>query len=68
MTTLVPIRMRSVRAPRAPSQAKEKGACPPVWRQGWKWSLTITLSKPQRSAWTPNSSSSWGPNCSADAL
>jgi hypothetical protein len=68
VTTLVPSSTRSVRAPRAASQENEKGACPPVWRQGWKWSLTITLSKPQRSACSPNASSSRGPNCSADAL
>ena len=46
MSTLVPITMREVVAPSAPSQASENGAWPPVCRQGWKWSLTKTESKP----------------------
>ena len=68
MRTLVPIVTRSVRIARAPSQAKQLGAWPSVLRHGWKWSLTKTLSKPARSAWIANASSSRGPNCSADAL
>ena len=36
VSTLVPMTMRSVRAPSAPSHVSENGACPPVCRQGWK--------------------------------
>src|SRR3954470_18028897 len=62
------MRMRFVLAPSAPSQANENGACPPVSRHGWKWSLMIALSNPSSSARTPYRSSSCGPNCSADAF
>jgi hypothetical protein len=64
----VPICTRDVRSPTAAIQANENGACPPVWRHGWKWSETQTLSRPTSSARTPYSTSSRGPNCSADAL
>src|SRR5690606_33160648 len=47
---------------------KENGACPPSWRHGWKWSLTVTDSMPCASAATAISTSSRGSNCSADAL
>ena len=66
--TDVPSRTRSVRSPTAASQDIENGAWPPVWRQGWKWSEIITLSRPTCSAWTANSTSSRGLNCSAEAL
>jgi hypothetical protein len=39
-----------------------------VWRHGWKWSETATTSRSNYAADTERSSSSWGPNCSADAL
>ena len=52
----------------APSQGSAAGEWPPLWRHGWKWSETATISKPARSAWTAYSRSSGGPNCSADAL
>ena len=68
MSTLVPMYTRSVRAPSAPIHGSTAGECPPWWRQGWKWSETATASKPWASACTENSSSSVGPNCSADAL
>src|SRR5438309_11734178 len=60
--------MREVRAPSAPSQTSEDGACPSVCFQGWKWSLMKTESNPACSAAQPKSSSCPGPNCSADAL
>src|SRR5947209_3160207 len=60
--------MRLVLAPTAPSHDSENGACPPVWRHGWKWSLIHTESSPAFSARTAYSSSSLGANCSADAL
>ena len=66
--TDVPIRIRSVRSPTAVIQASENGAWPPLCRHGWKWSLTVTLSKPCCSAITPISTSSRGANCSADAF
>src|SRR5665647_3110594 len=66
--TDVPSRTRSVRSPTAASHAMENGAWPPVWRQGWKWSEIITLSRPTCSACTANSTSSRGLNCSAEAL
>jgi len=50
------------------SHAVANGACPSEWRHGWKWSLTKTLSKPFASAAMAKSSSSRGPNCSAEAL
>src|SRR5215831_15484629 len=59
---------RLVRAPSAPSQASEFGACPSVCFHGWKWSLTKTESNPTSSARHEKSSNSRGPNCSADAL
>ncbi len=59
---------RLVRAPSAPSQAIDEGACPPVCFHGWKWSLMNTELKPTSSAVQENASSSFGPNCSADAL
>src|SRR5262245_26989835 len=62
------MRIFFVLAPSAPSHAKENGACPPVSRQGWKWSLTTALSKPSCSARIPYFSRSCGPNCSADAF
>lgn len=68
VSTLVPSTTRSVRSPTAAIHAKENGACPPWCRQGWKWSLTITLSSPTCSASTEYSTRSRGPNCSADAL
>ena len=57
-----------VEAAAAPSQAMALGACPSVCRQGWKWSLVQTDSKPWRSAAMAKSSSRRGPNCSAEAL
>jgi len=36
----------------APSHANAKGACPPVSRHGWEWSLMAMLSKPSSSAST----------------
>lgn len=68
VSTEVPSRMVLVRSPTAASQASENGACPPVCRQGWKWSLTVAVSKPCPSAATAISTSSRGPNCSAEAL
>src|SRR5215469_3220768 len=59
---------RLVRAPSAPSQASADGAWPSVCFHGWKWSLTKTESKPSSSARHENASSSFGPNCSAEAL
>src|ERR1700733_6399562 len=59
---------RLVRSPTAVIQASENGACPPSWRHGWKWSLTVALSMPCASAATASSTSSRGANCSADAL
>src|SRR5438105_8369939 len=59
---------RLVLAPSAPSQASEFGAWPSVCFHGWKWSLTNTESNPTSSARREKSSSSRGPNCSADAL
>src|SRR5436309_13286083 len=60
--------MRFVLAPSAPSQASEFGAWPSVCFHGWKWSLTKIESKPTSSARQEKSSSSRGPNCSAEAL
>ncbi len=68
VSTLVPTSTRSVLATSAPSQGSAAGACPPVCRQGWRWSLTNTESNPARSASTEKSISSRGANCSADAL
>ncbi len=68
MRTLVPITTRSVAWASAPSQTSALGACPPSWRHGWKWSETATMSSPTFSASIEKSSSSRGPNCSADAL
>ncbi len=48
--TLVPIRARLVVAASAPSHGSAAGACPPVWRKGWKWSDTAMLSNPASSA------------------
>ena len=48
--TLVPIVTRLVAAAAAPSQTSAFGAWPSVWRQGWKWSLVQTESKPDCSA------------------
>ena len=48
--TLVPIRTRVVVAASAPSHGRAAGAWPPVWRNGWKWSETATLSNPASSA------------------
>ena len=59
---------RSVALPSAPSHTSAFGAWPVLWRHGWKWSDTATVSKPSPSAWREYSSSSRGPNCSADAL
>jgi len=58
----------AVRWPAAPSQGRAPGEWPPWWRQGWKWSEIATISSPAASARTAKSSSSEGPNCSADAL
>ena len=68
VSTLVPSSTRSVRSPTAAIQASANGACPPVCRHGRKWSDTDTLSSPTCSARTAYSTSSRGPNCSADAL
>src|SRR3981189_445784 len=68
VSTEVPRMSRSVRSPTAVIQASENGACPPSWRHGWKWSLTVALSMPCASAATASSTSSGGANCSADAL
>ena len=68
VSTLVPIRARRLVTVSAPSQGSAAGACPPVCRNGWKWSEMATLSKPTRSAASAYSSSSRGPNCSAEAL
>ena len=68
MSTLVPSRAVLVRSPAAPSHGRAAGECPPWWRHGWKWSDSATISSPARSASTLKSSSSEGPNCSADAL
>src|SRR5579875_3545882 len=57
-----------VRSPVAPSQGRTLGACPPRWRQGWKWSETAIVSRPTRSACCAYSTSFRGPNCSAEAL
>ncbi|OOK68707.1 hypothetical protein BZL30_7235 [Mycobacterium kansasii] len=46
MSTEVPSSTRLVRSPTAVIQDNENGACPPLWRQGWKWSLTVALSMP----------------------
>ena len=68
VSTLVPSVARSLRWPAAASQAIAAGACPPWWRQGWKWSDTPIISSPTCSACREYSSSSTGPNCSAEAL
>ena len=52
----------------APSHGRAAGACPPVCRNGWKWSETATLSNPASSARRAYPSSSEAGNCSADAL
>ena len=66
--TLVPIRTRLRARASAPSQGSAAGACPPVWRNGWKWSESATLSKPYRSACERVVEQLPGPNCSAEAL
>src|ERR1700722_4183102 len=66
--TEVPSTILWVRSPTAVIQASENGACPPLCRHGWKWSLTVALSMPCSSAATASSTSSRGANCSADAL
>src|ERR671910_3211007 len=66
--TLVPILIVDVRSPTAAIQVSENGAWPPSCRQGWKWSLVNTDSKPLASAATAISTSSRGANCSAEAL
>ncbi len=68
MSTDVPSWIREVRSPTAVIQANADGAWPPSWRQGRKWSETTALSSPTSSARTAYSTSSRGPNCSADAL
>src|SRR2546421_3970235 len=68
VSTEVPSSIRSVRSPTAVIHVSENGACPPLCRQGWKWSLTVALSIPWASAATASSTSSRGANCSADAL
>ena len=68
VSTLVPRITRSVAWAAAPSQTRALGAWPSVCRQGWKWSLVQTESKPARSAAIARSSSRRGGNCSADAL
>ena len=50
VSTLVPIRTRRLAPASAPSQGSAAGACPPVCRNGWKWSEMATLSNPTRSA------------------
>src|SRR4029077_1530736 len=67
-STEVPREILFVRSPTAVIQASENGACPPLCRHGWKWSLTVALSMPCASAATASSTSSRGANCSADAL
>ena len=59
---------RLVACDAAPSQTSAFGAWPSVWRQGWKWSLVQTESKPACSAATARSSRRCGGNCSAEAL
>ena len=66
--TLVPIDAWHVRSTSAPIQAKENGEWPPVCRNGWKWSEIAIVSQPCASAWTANSRSSRGANCSLEAL
>ncbi len=68
VSTDVPRTTRSVRAATKPSHASALGACPPVSRHGWKWSLIVTESSPTSSANTAYAASSPGANCSADAL
>ena len=46
VSTLVPSRAPSAVAASAPSQVIAAGACPPLWRQGWKWSETAIVSSP----------------------
>ena len=61
--TPVPIGMRSVACPMAPSSVHAW----PEWpgsHHGWKWSLTLRASKPARSAATAWGTSSLGANCS----
>lgn len=66
--TEVPRVIRSVRAATWPSQMSTLGAWPPSIRHGWKWSDTVTESRPSSSASTAYAVSSPGSNCSADAL
>ena len=68
VSTLVPRVTRSVAWAAAPSQTRALGAWPSVCRQGWKWSLVQTESKPARSAAIARSRRRRGGNCSADAL
>ncbi len=53
VSTEVPMTMRSVFAPSAPSQAIAAGACPSVCFHGCRWSEMNTDSKPACSARTP---------------
>ena len=48
VSTEVPSSARLVRWPRAPNQGRTAGLCPPVCRQGWKWSETATPIEPER--------------------
>ena len=57
-----------MRSPTAVIHAIAEGAWPPSCRHGRKWSDTTALSSPTSSARTAYSTSSRGPNCSADAL
>ena len=57
-----------MRSPTAVIHAIAEGACPPSCRHGRKWSDTTALSSPTSSARTAYSTSSRGPNCSAEAL
>ena len=68
VSTDVPSWIRDVRSPTAVIHAIADGAWPPSCRHGRKWSDTTALSRPTSSARTAYSTSSRGPNCSADAL
>ena len=57
-----------MRSPTAVIHAIADGAWPPSCRHGRKWSDTTALSSPTSSARTAYSTSSRGPNCSAEAL
>ncbi len=64
--TAVPMPMRSVACAIAPSTVHTKGLWPCVVVQGWKWSDTVTKSKPSCSARTAAGTMASGASSSAE--